>query len=126
MKHPLLPPNPTRRALMSGAASSAALLAAGCSAAQQASATIESAPFTPPSGPSPVERHGRLRAEGARIVGEHGAPVMLRGIFLLWSPLMGQKYTPDPVRWGRPDWGGNFLGAPNAPITRGLVDKPQP
>jgi endoglucanase len=125
MKHPLLPPNPTRRALMSGAASSAALLAAGCSAAQQASATIESAPFTPPSGPSPVERHGRLRAEGARIVDEHGAPVMLRGMSLFWSQWMGQYYTADAVRWLRQDWGVNVVRAAIAPFPGGWVDNPE-
>ena len=126
MKHPTLTPpaRTTRRSLLAGAASSAALFS-GCSAAQQAGAALQTAPFTPPSGPSPVERHGRLRAEGARILDQHGAPVTLRGMSLFWSQWMGQFYNAEAVRWLRQDWGVNVIRAAIAPYPGGWVDNPE-
>ncbi|WP_237245183.1 MULTISPECIES: glycoside hydrolase family 5 protein [Sorangium] len=38
-----------------------------------------------PTDGTPVERHGVLRVKDGNIVGEHGAPVQLKGMSLFWS-----------------------------------------
>lgn len=53
---------------------------------------------------TPVERHGALRVEGARILGSHGRPVTLRGMSLFWSQWQPRFYTARTVRWLRDDW----------------------
>ncbi len=54
--------------------------------------------------PTPVSKHGLLRAKGRRIVGEHGKSVSLAGNSFFWSQWMPQYYTPGVVRWLKNDW----------------------
>ena len=56
-----------------------------------------------PAG-SPVARHGALSVKGGKIVGEHGEPVILRGMSLFWSQWAPQYYTAETVDWLVKDW----------------------
>lgn len=60
---------------------------------------------------SPVERHGQLRVEGTHIVGEHGEPVMLRGMSLFWSHWGGKYYNADVIAALSEDWRCNIVRA---------------
>ncbi len=55
------------------------------------------------TGP-PVTRHGQLRVDGNRVVGEHGQPVTLRGQGFGWDNWWPQYYNADVVAWLRNDW----------------------
>ncbi|WP_222927003.1 glycoside hydrolase family 5 protein [Sphingomonas gilva] len=76
------------------------------------------------SGKSPVERHGRLRVQGNRIVGDHGRPVQLGGMSLFWSQWMGQFYNADAVRWLRDDWNISVVRAAMAVHQGGYMTNP--
>jgi endoglucanase len=53
----------------------------------------------------PVERHGKLRVSGNKIVGEHGNPVQLMGMSMYWSVWGPEKYyNRDVVGWLVKDW----------------------
>ena len=58
---------------------------------------------TAPTG-TPVARHGHLRVDGSRIVGQHGEPVTLRGMSLFWSQWAPQYYSRETVDWLAQDW----------------------
>ncbi|MBC8374167.1 MAG: hypothetical protein H8E53_11270, partial [Planctomycetes bacterium] len=62
-------------------------LARGASAKSPGEAKWEKAPKG-----SVVEKHGRLRVEGNRIVDKNGKPVAMHGMSLFWSQWMGQYY----------------------------------
>ena len=68
--------------------------------------TAGTAAYSAPEIPaaSPVARHGQLRVEGNRIVGEHGRPVTLRGMSLFWSQWAPQYYSAETVGWLASDW----------------------
>ncbi len=51
-----------------------------------------------------VQKYGRLRVEGNRIVDQSGAAVQLRGMSLYWSQWMPKYWNADTVRWLRDDW----------------------
>jgi endoglucanase len=51
-----------------------------------------------------VDEHGRLRVCGASLVGEHGRPVMLRGMSLFWSQWAGSFYTDAWIERLIADW----------------------
>ncbi|MBN1128147.1 MAG: glycoside hydrolase family 5 protein [Chitinispirillaceae bacterium] len=53
---------------------------------------------------TPIERHGKLRVENARIVDQHGNPVQLRGMSFFWSQWMGKFYNKQAVDWLADDW----------------------
>ena len=67
-------------------------------------ALLAMAVAAPAGAETPVERHGQLRVEGNRIVGEHGRPAVLRGMSLFWSQWMGGFYNERVVRWLADDW----------------------
>ncbi len=117
------PIHPSKRALLLGAVST---FAVACAASPEAPyVPPPSAPWTQPSGPTPVERHGKLRVQGNRIVDAHGEPIMLRGMSLFWSQWMPQFYNAECVRWLRQDWGVNAVRAAIAPYPNGWVDHPE-
>ena len=51
-----------------------------------------------------VARHGALEVRGNTIVGEHGEPVILRGMSLFWSQWAPQYYTSETIDWLAQDW----------------------
>lgn len=51
-----------------------------------------------------VTENGLLRAEGNRIVGEHGDPVAVAGVSHFWSQWEGEFYTAETVDWLVKDW----------------------
>ena len=51
-----------------------------------------------------VEKNGRLRTEGNRIVGDHGKPVAVHGMSHFWSQWEGEFYTEETVNWLVKDW----------------------
>jgi len=54
----------------------------------------------PPHVDPPIERHGRLKTIGNRVVNQHGEDAQLRGISFSWSIWGGKKYyTPEVVDW---------------------------
>lgn len=111
----------SKRALLLGAASS---LAVACASAPETPVPV-SAPWTHPGGPTPVAQHGKLRVQGNRIVGDHGQPVMLRGMSLFWSQWMPQYYNADCVRWLVQDWGVTIVRAAIALAPGGWRDHPE-
>lgn len=74
---------------------------------------------------TPVERHGALRVEGNRIVDQHGAPVVLRGMSLFWSQWQPQFYNADAVRWLAEDWNITVVRAAMAVHHDGYMDNPE-
>jgi endoglucanase len=46
---------------------------------------------------TPVEKHGELRVEGARLVGEDGTPAVLHGVSMGWHSFWPRWYNPDAV-----------------------------
>ncbi len=48
-------------------------------------------------GTSPVERHGALRVEGAKLVGENGSPAVLHGVSFGWHNWWPRFYNPETV-----------------------------
>ncbi len=61
---------------------------------------------------SPVERHGKLRVEGNRMVNKDGIPPQLRGISLSWSLWGGKKYyNTKVIDWLTKDFKINLLRA---------------
>lgn len=95
------------------AACAALLLQAGCTTtttkavsstpAAPAALAVPAAPVAP-AAPGIVSLHGRLRAENARIVGDHGKPVSLAGNSFFWSQWQGQYYTTEVVAWLKTNW----------------------
>lgn len=74
---------------------------------------------------TPVERHGHLRVEGARVLDQHGEPVVLRGMSLFWSQWMPQYYNADTVRWLRDDWRATVVRAAIAVSDDGYLGHPE-
>jgi endoglucanase len=72
-----------------------------------------------------VDRHGRLRTSGNRIVDEHGSPFALRGMSLFWSQWMPQFYSAGTVGWLRSDWGCNAVRAALAVNQGGYKHDPE-
>jgi endoglucanase len=74
---------------------------------------------------SPVEEHGRLKAQGNRIVGEHGRPVSLAGNSLFWSQWMPQFYNADVVRWLKQDFRAQIVRAAVGVYSDGYLQDPE-
>ncbi|HEX9807754.1 MAG TPA: glycoside hydrolase family 5 protein [Alteraurantiacibacter sp.] len=53
---------------------------------------------------SPVALHGALSVQDGKVVGEHGRPVILRGMSLFWSQWAPQYYSAETVDWLVEDW----------------------
>jgi len=51
-----------------------------------------------------VDKFGQIRVEGNKILDKNGNPVILRGMSLFWSQLMGKYYNYDCIKWLRDDW----------------------
>lgn len=62
-------------------------------------------------GATPVERHGLLRVEGAKIVGGDGKPASLAGLSFFWSQWMGDFWNTECVRWLQQDWNATIVRA---------------
>lgn len=56
------------------------------------------------SSKSVVEKFGNLQVKGTKILDKNGNPVVLRGMSLFWSQLMGKYYNYDCIKWLRDDW----------------------
>jgi len=79
----------------------------------------------PLAAQTPVERHGQLRVEGNRIVGEHGRPAVLRGMSLFWSQWMGRFYNERVVRWLAEDWRIGVIRVAVAVEPGGYLEHPE-
>ncbi len=66
---------------------------------QSYSLTIDSIKYN-----SVVEKFGQLSISGNKIVDKNGNPVVLRGMSLFWSQLMGKYYNYECIKWLRDDW----------------------
>jgi aryl-phospho-beta-D-glucosidase BglC (GH1 family) len=73
---------------------------------------------------TPVAQHGRLRTDGARIVGEDGEPVSLAGNSLFWSQWEGEWWNPDCIRWLKHDWKSTIIRAPLGIVPDGYLQHP--
>jgi endoglucanase len=60
---------------------------------------------------SPVERHGALRVEGAKIVGRDGAPAVLHGVSMGWHNWWPRWYNPGAVAEVVDVWGADVVRA---------------
>jgi len=99
---------------ITGATAFALLVLAGQARAENRDRSIA------PKG-SVVEKHGRLRVEGNRIVDKNGKPVALHGMSLFWSQWMGQYYNAEAVKWLRDDWGCTVVRAAMAVESGGYL-----
>lgn len=113
-----------RREFLLGAGSFAALGACAQNNPPASSAPAE-ARFAPAPGQTAVERMGKLRIEGPRVLDQHGRPAMLRGMSLFWSQWMPQFYNAECVRWLRDDWNVNVVRAAIPPFPNGFVQQPE-
>ena len=57
-----------------------------------------------PAWGGPVEKHGLLKADGARIVDAHGEPVSFAGMSFFWSQWQGKFYNAGVVKQLKDDW----------------------
>jgi len=60
---------------------------------------------------TPVERFGRLQAQGSAILGEDGQPAQLRGMSFFWSMWMDKYWNEEAVAWLAEDWHTDVLRA---------------
>lgn len=74
---------------------------------------------------SAVERHGKLRVQGNRIVDKNGKPVQLRGMSLFWSQWIGQYYNTDAINWLASDWRCTIVRAALAVEPDGYLKNPE-
>ncbi|KYF78792.1 glycoside hydrolase [Sorangium cellulosum] len=74
-----------------------------------ATTTSTSSGMVPTNG-TPVERHGQLRVMNGNIVGEHGAPVQLKGMSLFWSQ-WSNYYNADVVNSVADNWKATVIRA---------------
>ncbi len=99
----------SRRGLLTSLTAGGGLAAAGSAGAQTQ---------------TPVQQHGWLQVKGNRIVGEHGRPVVLRGMSLFWSQWQGKYYNADAVRWLKDDWKANVVRAAIGVDSGGYIAHP--
>lgn len=59
----------------------------------------------------PVKEHGRLKVVGTQLRGEHGKPVVLRGMSFGWHNWWPRFYNKDAVAWLASDWKCNVVRA---------------
>ena len=59
----------------------------------------------------PVKEHGQLKVIGTQLTGEHGKPVMLRGMSFGWHNWWPRFYNKEAVLWLTKDWGCNVVRA---------------
>ncbi len=62
-------------------------------------------------GASPLERHGALRVEGTRLVGERGAPAVLHGVSMGWHSSWPRWYNPEAVAEVVNEWKADVVRA---------------
>jgi endoglucanase len=74
---------------------------------------------------TPVERHGALRVEGARVLDQRGDPVVLRGMSLFWSQWAGQYYNAATVAHLKSDWNVTVVRAAIAVDNDGWLTHPE-
>ena len=104
---------PTRRTALQGLGLGAGLaLTGGVGALAQTAQT-------------PVQQHGKLRVQGTKIVGDHGQPVVLRGMSLFWSKWMPQFYNADCIAWLQSDWKCTAIRAAIAAHENGYDNHPE-
>ncbi len=60
---------------------------------------------------SPVEKHGQLKVDGAKIVDCHGEPVQLRGVSFGWHNMWPRFYNRSSVAEIANDWGADIVRA---------------
>lgn len=102
----------SRRSLLISGVAAAALCASGPVLART-------------TGPTPVERHGRLQVQGSKLVDQHGQPVTLRGMSLFWSQWGPRFYNADAIAWLRSDWKVNCIRAAIAVPSGGYLEHPE-
>lgn len=73
---------------------------------------------------NPVDRHGRLRTEGNRILGEHGEPVSLAGNSLFWSQWEDEWWNAACIEWLKNDWQASVIRAAMAVEAGGYLKNP--
>ena len=60
--------------------------------------------FSQSSDSTIVEKYGRLKVNGNKIVNQYGQPITLRGMSLFWSQWMGQYYNSNCIKWLKDNW----------------------
>ncbi|WP_437911442.1 glycoside hydrolase family 5 protein [Sorangium sp. So ce302] len=76
---------------------------------------------TGPLARTPVERHGRLKVMGNRVVDEHGEELQLKGMSMFWSVWEGEKfYNASAVDTLVNDWDATVVRAAMTANTSGL------
>jgi len=71
-----------------------------------------------------VERYGRIRVAGNRIVDQSGEPVALHGMSLFWSQWIGKYYNESCIAWLRDDWKCTVVRAAMAVTHGGYLTNP--
>jgi endoglucanase len=73
---------------------------------------------------TPVEEHGWLSVSGGKLLNEHGAPVILRGMSLFWSQWGGKFFTAPWVGKLATDWNCSVVRAPLGVEPNGYLEDP--
>lgn len=109
---------PTRAFLKNAFTSSLLALVAFlfCVSAQPASAQAQTQTV--------VQKYGRLRVQGNKIVDQTGTPVQLRGMSLYWSQWVPKYWTANTVKWLRDDWKVTVIRAAMAVNSGGYATNP--
>ncbi len=74
---------------------------------------------------TPVEKFGKLKVVGNKIVDQQGNPVQLRGMSLFWSQWIGKYYNYETVKWLRDDWNCSVVRAAMAVDNGGYATNPE-
>jgi len=74
----------------------------------------------------PVKKHGALKVEGTKLVGEDGKPVVLRGMSFGWHNWWPRFYNAGTVKWLHDDWKCNVVrAAMGVEPDQGYIKDPQ-
>jgi len=71
-----------------------------------------------------VQKYGKLRVQGNKIVDQTGTPIQLRGMSLYWSQWVPKYWTANTIKWLRDDWKITVVRAAMAVNSGGYATNP--
>merc|ERR1719464_2596196 len=76
------------------------------------------------AGMTPVERHGKLRVQGNKIVDQNGQAVQFGGMSFFWSQWQGQYWNAGTVGFLADNWGATLVRAAMGVDQGGYLSNP--
>jgi len=80
--------------------------------------------LAPTPGMTPVERHGKLRVQGNKIVDQNGQPVQFGGMSFFWSQWQGQYWNAATVGFLADNWKCTLVRAAMGIESGGYLENP--